>query len=118
MKKNEDSLRTILEARSDAGRNYLPGLAKDRKGRENLSLYLPYALEHGYTKPRSFYGVGGMKIFRDLIWVMRGIMKDDHRSYRENNFYDFPQKERGKMIALSHEKQELHEEGQGHALSL
>lgn len=99
--KNEDNLRTILEARSDVGRNYLSGLAEERKGIENLSQNLSYAIEKKYTKPRSFYGVGGMKIFRDLIWVMRGIMKDDHRFYRENNFYDFPQKERGKMIALS-----------------
>ena len=42
-----------------------------------------------------------MKIFRDLIWVMRGIMRDDHKFYKKNGLYDFPQKERGKMIALS-----------------
>ena len=41
-----------------------------------------------------------MKIFRDLIWIMRGIMRDDHRFYKKYGFYDFPQKERGKMIAL------------------
>ena len=28
----------------------------------------------------NFYGVGGMKIFRDLIWLMRGLMKADHQS--------------------------------------
>ena len=31
---------------------------------------------------------------------MRGIMKDDHKFYKENGFYDFPQKQRGKMLAL------------------
>ncbi len=96
----EDNLKTILEARSDVGRNYLTGLATDKRKIEELSLNMSYALVHNYTKPRTFYGVGGMKIFRDLIWVMRGIMKDDHRFYKENGFYDFPQKERGKMLSL------------------
>lgn len=96
----EDNLRTVLEARSDVGRNYLAGMAYDASTIEKLSLSLSYALEKGYHKPRTFYGVGGMKIFRDLIWVMRGIMRDDHKFYKKNGLYDFPQKERGKMIAL------------------
>ena len=96
----ENNLKTILEARSDVGRNYLTGLATDKDDIRKLALNMTYALEHSYTKPRTFYGVGGMKIFRDLIWIMRGIMKDDHRFYKENGFYDFPQKERGKMISL------------------
>ena len=50
--------------------------------------------------PRNFYGVGGMKIFRDLIWVMRGIMKADHLFYKKHGVYDFPQKQRGKMMAM------------------
>lgn len=97
----EENLRTVLEARSDVGRNYLAGMAYDASTIEKLSLSLSYALEKGYHKPRTFYGVGGMKIFRDLIWVMRGIMRDDHKFYKKNGLYDFPQKERGKMIALS-----------------
>lgn len=97
----EDNLRTVLEARSDVGRNFLTGMASDVPSIQKLSLSLSYALEKKYHKPRTFYGVGGMKIFRDLIWVMRGIMKDDHRFYKKNSLYDFPQKERGKMIALS-----------------
>ncbi len=96
----EENLRTVLEARSDVGRNYLTGLAADDEGLRKLSLSLSYALEKKYVKPRTFYGVGGMKIFRDLIWVMRGIMRDDHKFYKKYGFYDFPQKERGKMIAL------------------
>ena len=41
-----------------------------------------------------------MKIFRDLIWVMRGIMKADHIFYRKHGVYDFPQKQRGRMILM------------------
>jgi hypothetical protein len=41
-----------------------------------------------------------MKIFRDLIWLMRGIMKADHKFYKEHKQYDFPQQKRGTMIAM------------------
>ena len=41
-----------------------------------------------------------MKIFRDLIWLMRGIMKADHQFYKANGEYDFPQKQRGKMMGM------------------
>lgn len=96
----EDNLRTILVARSDVGRNYLTGLASNETALKNLARNMSYALEHKYTKPRTFYGVGGMKIFRDLIWIMRGIMRDDHKFYKKYGFYDFPQKQRGKMLSL------------------
>ena len=39
-----------------------------------------------------------MKIFRDLIYQMQGMMREDHRFYKEHHFYDFPQKRKG-MIA-------------------
>ena len=96
----EENLRTVLTARSDVGRNYLSGLATDNPSLEKMSKNLSYSLPHSYSKPRTFYGVGGMKIFRDLIWIMRGIMRDDHRFYKKNGFYDFPQSQRGKMLAL------------------
>lgn len=96
----EDNLRTIIVARSDVGRNYLTGLATKDLELKNLAFNMSYALEHKYTKPRTFYGVGGMKIFRDLIWIMRGIMRDDHKFYKKYGFYDFPQKQRGKMLSL------------------
>ena len=61
---------------------------------------LEYAMENKYVQPRNFYGVGGMKIFRDLIWVMRGIMKADHVYYKKHGVYDFPQKQRGQMMLM------------------
>ncbi|MDE5823986.1 MAG: iron-sulfur protein, partial [Lachnospiraceae bacterium] len=59
-----------------------------------------YALEHQYVPPRNFYGVGGMKIFRDLIWLMQGMMKADHKFYKEHDQYDFPQRQRGTMLKM------------------
>lgn len=32
-------------------------------------------LKEGDTQPQNFYGVGGMKNFRDLIYQMQGMMK-------------------------------------------
>ena len=55
--------------------------------------------EH-YQPPKNFYGVGGLKIFRGLIWQMQGLMREDHRFYKKHQFYDFPQKKAGTMMAM------------------
>ena len=47
-----------------------------------------------------FYGVGGTKIFRDLIYLMQGFMKADHKFYKEHGIYDFPQKQKGKLLQM------------------
>ena len=31
---------------------------------------------------------------------MRGLMREDHRFYKEHGFYDFPQKRRGRIAAM------------------
>ena len=41
-----------------------------------------------------------MKIFRDLIWLMQGMMKADHKFYKAHGQYDFPQKKWGTMIKM------------------
>ena len=41
-----------------------------------------------------------MKIFRDLIWLMQGMMRADHKFYKAHKQYDFPQKQRPKMLAM------------------
>ena len=38
-----------------------------------------------------------MKIFRDLIYVMQGLMKADHKFYKEHGIYDFPQKQKKRI---------------------
>ena len=96
----EANLRMIIEGRADVGGNFLAGVATDAAGISSLARELDYALEHRFTLPQTFLGVGGMKIFRDLIWLMRGLMKADHRFYKEHGFYDFPQKQRGTLIKM------------------
>jgi hypothetical protein len=63
-------------------------------------MQLAYAIRYRHTRPSNFYGVGGMKIFRDLIWEMQGLMREDHRFYKKNGHYDFPQKHRARMLAM------------------
>lgn len=97
---NEANLRTVIEARCEVGHNFLSGVGYDATTINNMSKRLSFALENKYVQPRNFYGVGGMKIFRDLIWIMRGLMKADHDFYKNHNVYDFPQKKRGYMIKM------------------
>ena len=94
----EGNLRTVIEARSETGGNFLCGVATDEVDTDGsldrLSRALTFALETGHTAPQNFYGVGGMKIFRDLIYQMRGMMRADHKFYKKQGIYDFPQKKR------------------------
>jgi hypothetical protein len=100
----EENLRILMEARAQVGGNTLAGIAcnqHDPDGEiDKLAATLCYTIAEKYLPPKNFYGVGGMKIFRDLIWQMQGMMREDHKFYKEHDFYDFPQKERGKMLAL------------------
>ena len=97
----EMNLQTVIEARAQVGSNYLAGVAVNESNPDSqidqLALKLCYALEHHYVPPQNFYGIGGMKIFRDLIWLMQGMMKADHKFYKAHGQYDFPQKKRGTM---------------------
>ena len=97
---DEHNLKTIVEGRAEVGGNYFAGVGYDKDTIIATSQKLEYAIDNKLTMPRNFYGVGGMKIFRDLIWVMRGIMKADHKYYKKHGVYDFPQKQRGRMIAM------------------
>ncbi len=97
---HEENLKTLLEARAQVGHNFFAGAGYDIDTMANTARRLSYALEHKYVQPRNFYGVGGMKIFRDLIWLMRGLMKADHQFYKSRGLYDFPQRRRVRMLAM------------------
>ena len=100
----EENLKTIIEARAQVGSNFLAGIATDEvdpdAAIDQLAQTLTYALEHQYVPPQNFYGIGGMKIFRDLIWLMQGMMRADHKFYKAHNQYDFPQKKFGMMLKM------------------
>ena len=100
----EYNLQTIIEARAQVGSNNLCGVATDEnrpdKAIDNLIKTLDYALINTYVPPQNFYGIGGMKIFRDLIWLMQGMMRADHKFYKAHKQYDFPQKKWPQMLAM------------------
>lgn len=101
---NEPNMAMVMEARSEAGGNFHAGIASDQSDPDSeirrLAEVIGYAVSHQYNEPRNFYGVGGLKIFRDLIWQMQGLMKEDHRFYKKHGFYDFPQKKMGMMLGM------------------
>lgn len=94
----ENNVRTVIEARSETGGNFLCGVATDERNTDAqidaLAKSLTFALETKHVAPQNFWGVGGMKIFRDLIYQMRGMMRADHKFYKKQGIYDFPQKKK------------------------
>ena len=101
----EENLRNIIEARAEVGHNFLAGVATDERDPDgeidNLALQLDYALKNKYVMPQSFWGIGGMKIFRDLIYKMQGMMRADHKFYKAGGYYnDFPQRDKGTIIKM------------------
>ena len=100
----ESNLRMIVEGRSEVGGNYLCGVATDEQNTteniRSLAENLTFAMKKKLTRPANFYGVGGMKIFRDLIYVMQGLMKADHKFYQQHGIYDFPQKQKKRILQM------------------
>ena len=100
----EENLRDVLEARAEVGGNFWCGAACDEVDPDGeidrIALRLAYAVKTHHTRPANFWGVGGMKIFRDLIWQMQGLMREDHKFFKAHGQYDFPQKHRARMLAM------------------
>ena len=100
----EENLRTIIEGRAQVGSNILAGIATDEVDTDaaidRLAASLAYSLENKNTGPQNFLGVGGMKIFRDLIYQMRGFMRADHKFFKSHGQYDFPQKKWPQSLAM------------------
>ena len=100
----EFNLQMIIEGRAQVGTNFLAGVATDEldpdRQIDDLAANLAYALDNSYVPPQNFYGIGGMKIFRDLIWQMQGMMKADHKFYKKHGQYDFPQKKWPTMLKM------------------
>lgn len=88
----EPNLKKVLEARAQVGGNFLAGLACTPEQIRKMSAVLRYAMSERLVLPQNFLGVGGMKIFRDLIYQMRGMMRADHKFFKSHGQYDFPQK--------------------------
>lgn len=100
----EQNLQMILEGRAQVGGNILAGIATDEyepnEAIDQMVASLEYALEQKNTQPQNFYGVGGMKIFRDLIYQMQGMMRADYKFFKSHGQFDFPQQKKGTILAM------------------
>ena len=100
----EANLQTVIEGRAQVGCNILTGAATDEfdtdAAIDRLADSVSYALANKNTGPQNFYGIGGMKIFRDLIYQMRGFMRADHKFFKSHGQYDFPQKKWPQSLAM------------------
>ena len=100
----EKNLQTIIEGRANVGQNILTGVATDEFDPDGeidrLADELVYALEHKNVGPQNFLGIGGIKIFRDLIYQMQGMMRADHKFFKAQGQYDFPQKKKGQIAFM------------------
>ena len=93
-------LRQILEAYTEHQQANLVGIVTDENSESNdtysvlqeLALRSLNYAECGYKRTSTFFGVGGLKIFRDEIWgPLRFPFVADHQYYKQHGVYDFPQ---------------------------
>ncbi|MGL4373751.1 MAG: NAD(P)H-dependent oxidoreductase, partial [Turicibacter sp.] len=81
----EHHLINILEGRSEVSHHFMLGVVSDESLNDavvhenirKLAGKTAYALENKISLPQNFLGVGGSKIFRDLIYMTGGLMRED-----------------------------------------
>ncbi len=98
----QHNLREILHAYTQLQRANLAGIVTDEADSSaeldaqihTLATHLVRCAEQHHIQPATFLGIGGHLLFRDVVWGrLRFVFQADHRFYKANNFYDFPQKE-------------------------
>ena len=98
----------VLQAIAELDRANLAGIVTDECDDsaamdavlDSLSLRLAELAEAGYVPPKTFLGVGGMKVFRDEIYgPLRSVFRADHKFFKKHGYYDFPQKNIGTRLS-------------------
>ncbi len=90
-----------LEAKGEVQRSPRLGIVTDEQGDSEaitariveMASAVDRWSEEPWIRPATFLGVGGRKIFRDLMYALRGIARADHKYYRQEGLYDFPYKD-------------------------
>ncbi len=93
------TLREILEAHIQLFRSKRLGVVTDEDQRpeaiteqlQGLARAVDRWVEDPWFEPPTFLGVGGMKVFRDVVYENRAVLSADHRYYRDHGLYDFAQ---------------------------
>ncbi len=99
----DNNIREILQMYIETMKGNLVNIITDECGDSDILNTLidsaamdAVALSQGkISRPVTFLGKGGMKIFRDDIYGgLRFVFQADHRYYKKEGIYDFPQKKR------------------------
>jgi len=97
-------LREVIDAGAQLDGAGLVGIATDEgvssegigQNIDALSEKVAYYAGLNVQMPRTFLGIAGNKLFRDEMWGnLRFVFVADHRYYKANGYYDFPQKNYG-----------------------
>jgi len=92
-------LREAIEAIPEIGRANLVGVVTDEyNDSKQISMLIQniidgmlWGIEHNkYTRPKTFLGVGGHKVFRDLIYTYQIIFPQDYSYYKKEKLFDWP----------------------------
>jgi len=92
-------MKETLEAHIEIAHCQRLGIVSDEHPDPNVTLkniadmvkFLEHWIAHKeWTNPQTFLGVGGGKIFRDLVYFNRGVMGADYRFYKKEKLFDFP----------------------------
>lgn len=100
------TLREILEAHIQVAHCQRLGIVTDEDPDssvtsarlQSMAAFAERWLENPWYAPATFLGAAADKNFRDLVYSHKGIMPADHRFYRANGFYDFPQDQLGERL--------------------
>jgi len=93
------NLRQILEAYTEWQQADLVDIVTDEEEDskmldtrlQHLAERVIHLAEKNYIKPKTFLGVGGMKILKDDVWgKLRFPFQADHQFYKKHHLYDFP----------------------------
>jgi len=93
------NLRQICEARSQLANN-LVGIVTDEYDNsqtiteliQHLAVQIAKYAEKNACKPRSFLGLAGHLVFRDLVYNIKASLRADHIYYKKHGLYDYPQR--------------------------
>jgi len=103
-------LRNVMDAKGQTGRMPFIGAVTDEyidcnTITEQIKSFV-WKMEEmvlaGWKRPHTFPGVGGHKIFRDMIYEKQNlpVFKLDHEYYKKHNLYDFPKPKPFEMLGM------------------
>ena len=105
-----ETLRQVLQGYTELQDSQLCGMVSDEKAvgttladrLDGLTAQIIGQANEEYFAPQTFFGVGGMKVFRDDIFAnLKMVFRADHRAYKKLGIYDYIQSKPLKRLGFS-----------------